>query len=138
MTHRKVTLAGVPAACLLLWEPGDNSPFELDSAYAFSANPPTDVSKITIKLHSINGAAVPSTSFIFQPDPPNKRFLVLQNQTMRATFYNFYPFNYPTGLIYGPNRDSLSGGLGYDLSVQMLTPVNDLVLEANIEPGRSR
>ena len=135
MTHRKVPLSGVPAACLLLWEPGDNSPFELDSAYAFSANPPTDVSKITIKLHSINGAAVPSTSFVFQPDPPNKRFLVLQNQTLRATFYNFYPFNDPTGLIYGPNRDSLSGGLGYDLSVQMLTPVNDLVLEANIEPG---
>jgi hypothetical protein len=134
MSIRQVNLSGVGVA-LLLWEPGDNSPFELGSAYAFASNPPTDVSKINIKLHSINGAAVPSTSFIFQPDPVNKRFLVLQNQVIRGTFFNFYPFADPTGLIYGPNRDSLSGGLGYDLFVQMLTPVNAMVLEANIDPG---
>ena len=42
---------------LLLWEPGDNSPFEIDSSYAFTSNPPADVSKINIKLHSKNAAA---------------------------------------------------------------------------------
>ncbi|MGA2641007.1 MAG: hypothetical protein ABSG21_08890 [Spirochaetia bacterium] len=135
MTHRKVTLSGLPAACLLLWEPGDNSPFEIESSYAFSANPPTDVSKINIKLNSKNAALPLPPTPIFQPDPPNKRFLVLQNQTVRSTFYNFYPFPDPTGLIYGPDRDSLSGGLAYDIYVQMLTPVSDYVLEANIEPG---
>jgi hypothetical protein len=131
---RKVAVSGV-GDCLLLWEPGDNSPFEIDSSYAFSANPPTDVSKINIRLKAKDASASLPTNFIFQPDPLNKRFLVLQNQTLRATFYNFYPFPDPIGLIYGPERDSLSGGLAYDIYVQMLTPVSDYVLEANIEPG---
>jgi hypothetical protein len=135
MTHRRVTLAGVSADCLLLWEPGDNSPFEIDSSYAFSANPPTDVSKINIRLNAKDASASLPTNLIFQPDPANKRFLVLRNQSMRATFYNFYPFVDSTGLLYGPDRDSLSGKLDYDIYVQMLTPVNDMVLEANIEPG---
>ncbi|MGO9308164.1 MAG: hypothetical protein ACLQDL_03965 [Spirochaetia bacterium] len=135
MSHRNVTLSGI-GKTLLLWEPGDNSPFEIDSAYAFSANPPADVSKINIKLNLKDAAAtLPTFTPIFQPDPPNKRFLVLQNQTLRSTFYNFYPFPDPLGLIYGPERDSLAGGLGYDIYVQMLTPVSGYVLEANIEPG---
>jgi hypothetical protein len=135
MAIRQVNVSGV-GVCLLLWEPGDNSPFEIDSAYAFSANPPADVSKINIKLVLKDATAtLPPFTPIFQPDPPNKRFLVLQNQTLRSTFYNFYPFPDPLGLIYGPERDSLAGGLSYDLYVQMLTPVSGYVLEANIEPG---
>jgi hypothetical protein len=134
MSIRQVSIPGVGDA-LLLWEPGDNSPFEIDSSYAFSATPPADVSKINIKLHSKNAAVSPPTNIIFQPDPANKRFLALQNKDIRATFYNFYPFPDTTGLIYGPNRDSLSGGLDYDIFVQMLTPVNEMVLEPNIEAG---
>jgi hypothetical protein len=137
MAVRQVTLSGVGTA-LLLWEPGDNSPFEIDSTYAFSANPPTDVSKINIRLNSKNASVSLPTNLIFVPDPPNKRFLVLRNQNIRGgvqPFYNFYPFSDPTGLIYGPNRDSLAGSLDYDVYVQMLTPVNEMVLEANIEAG---
>jgi hypothetical protein len=134
-TVRKVTIPGV-GDTLLLWEPGDNSPFEIDSSYEFSSNPPTDVSKINIKLHSKNAAVPLPTNVSFQPDPANKRFLVLQqSQSIRSTFFNFYPFADPTGLLYGPQRDSLSGLLDYDISVQMLTPVNQMALEANIEPG---
>ena len=135
MSVRKVTLPGV-GDTLLLWEPGDNSPFEIDSTYAFSSNPPTDVSKINIKLNSKNAAVSLPSNVTFQPDPVNKRFLVLRNnQGIRSSFNNFYPFSDPTGLIYGPQRDSLSGQLDYDIYVQMLTPVNQLVLEANIQPG---
>ncbi len=135
MPVRQVDSSGSRPNRLLLWEPGDNSPFEIDSSYAFSSNPPTDVSRINIKMHSKN-AAVSLPAVSFQPDPLNKRFLVLQQtQSIRSTFYNFYPFADPTGLLYGPHRDSLSGGLDYDISIQMLTPVNQMVLEANIDPG---
>lgn len=132
---RQVNLPGV-GLCLLLWEPGDNSPFEIDSSYAFSSHPPSDVSKIRIRLNAKDATPLPTTAFIFQPDPPNNRFSVLLSQSYRS-FANFYPFyaDANAALIYGPQRDSLSGGLDYDLFVQMMTPVNTLVLEANIEPG---
>jgi hypothetical protein len=130
---RKVTLPGV-GDTLLLWQPGDNSPFEIESSYAFSSHPPSDVSKINIKLNPRDSSASLPTNVVFQPDPPNTRFLVLQNLTTRS-FANFYPFADPTGLIYGPNHDSVSGSLDYDLFVQMMSPVSQFVLEANIEPG---
>jgi hypothetical protein len=134
MTHRKVPLADGRNA-LLLWEPGDNSPFEIESSYAFSSHPPSDVSKISIRLNAKDSTALPTTkTFIFLPDPPNNRFSVLLSQNYRS-FPNFYPFDDPTGLVYGPNHDSVSGYLDYDLVVQMMTPVSDFVLEANIEPG---
>jgi hypothetical protein len=137
MTIRQVTINGV-GNTLLLWEPGDNSPFEIESSYAFSASPPADASKINIKLQAKIATATLPAYVIFQPDPPNKRFLVLRNASFRSTFFNFYPFQDPTGLIYGPNHDSISGGLDYDLFVQMMTPVSQFILEANIEPGSAQ
>ena len=110
MSIRQVTLSGVANPLLLLWEPGDNSPFEIDSAYMFSSNPPADVSKINIKLQSKNAAVPLPTNVTFQPDPPNRRFLVLQqSQGIRASFHNFFPFLDPTGLLYGPARDESPG-----------------------------
>ncbi len=133
MAIRQVNLPGVGTA-LLLWEPGDNSPFEIESSYAFSDTPPSDVSKINIRLNARDSTPLPTTAYIFQSDPPNKRFNVLVSQTYR-NFLNFYPFPDPTGLVYGPNHDSIAGSLHYDLFAQMMTPVNQYVLEANIEPG---
>jgi hypothetical protein len=141
MIDRQVALPGV-GACLLLWQPGDNSPFEIESSYAFTSDPPTDVSKISYRLNakdSSGTAAVQSLSptVFFQSDPPNKRFLVLvdQNLTGSNRFRDFFPFADPNGLLYGPQRDSLSGSLDYDIICQFLTPVTDLILEANIVPG---
>ncbi|HET6451838.1 MAG TPA: hypothetical protein VFI08_11030, partial [Spirochaetia bacterium] len=137
MTIRQVTIPAVSASpALLLWQPGDNSPFEIESSYAFSATPPTDVSKISIKLNAKDATPLPTSAFIFQSDPPNKRFSVLWSQTYR-NFMNFFPFyqNANADLIYGPDHDSVSGGLDYDLFVQMMTPVSQYTLEANIDPG---
>ncbi len=134
MNIRKENLPGV-GDCLLLWEPGDNSPFEIDSSYAFSTTPPTDVSKISIKMHAKDAKATLPNNVIFQSDPTNSRFLVLRNQSIRATFYNFYPFDDSDGLLYGPARDSVTGGQDFDIFVQMLKPVTEYVLESNIESG---
>ncbi|HET6484989.1 MAG TPA: hypothetical protein VFH83_01135, partial [Spirochaetia bacterium] len=51
MSSRFVDLsaAGV-GQCLLLWEPGDNSPFEIESSYAFQTKPPDDSSRISFSL----------------------------------------------------------------------------------------
>jgi hypothetical protein len=133
MSTRKVTLPGVGDA-LLLWQPGDNSPFEIDNSYAFTSTPPSDVSQISITLSKKDVSATLPTNVVFQSIPVDKRFTALQSLTSR-TFGNFYPFPDTSGLLYGPDRDSLSGSLGYKIFAQFLTPVDALVLEANIVPG---
>ena len=137
MTDRRVNLPGV-GDCLLLWEPGDNSPFEIGSSYAFSSEPPADVSKISIKLNAKVASATLPTNLIFQTTPSDKRFMALVDLNLASPtnrFKNFLPFDDPKGLLYGPNRDSLQGGLDFDIIYQFLTPVTDMVLEANIVPG---
>ncbi len=146
MANREVSVPGV-GNCLLLWQPGDNSPFEMDNSYAFSATPPTDVSKISFQFNLKDTTAVAPAKIIFQSIPAEKRFLALQNANLRATYENFYPFSQyvdangqshsadPLGLLYGPQHDSLAGTLDFDLLVQFLTPITDYTLEANIEPG---
>jgi hypothetical protein len=136
MSDRSVDLIGAGVGtCLLLWEPGDNSPFEIDNSYAFASAPPDDVSSISYRFRARDAAASPPGDVTFRSDKPGKRFIVLLNEDLRATFANFYPFNDPDGLLYGPRRDSISGTLDFDIVVQFLTPVSDLVLEENVVPG---
>ncbi len=136
MSDRMVDLstAGV-GDCLLLWEPGDNSPFEIESSYAFQNKPPDDSSRISFSLVPLDTSATLPSGLIFQSVPADQRFQVLQDRNLRATFSNFYPFSDPDGLLYGPRRDSLSGVLHFEIFVQALTPVSDLVLEQNVIPG---
>jgi hypothetical protein len=134
MTHRWITLPGI-GDCLLLWEPGDSSPFEIDNSYAFASTPPSDVSRISFTYRLKDASASAPTNVLYQSIPAEKRFVALQDRNVRATFANFYPFPDPTGLLYGPQRDALSGHLDFDLLVQFLTPVSDFTLEASIEPG---
>lgn len=138
---REVALTSVgPGDCLLLWEPGDNSPFEMDNSYAFASSPPTDVSKISYRFNAKTSTAVLPTSLIFQSIPAEVRFMVLKDRNFTGTnrFRNFFPFEEssdPDGLLYGPPRDSLAGSLPFDIFYQFLSPVSDLTLEANIVPG---
>ncbi len=132
---REITLAGVGTA-LLLWQPGDNSPFEIDNSYAFSSTPPTDPSKIAYQLEATAaGAAVP-TGFVFRTVPGENRFQVQLDASQR-NFQDFYPFINmdPSGLLYGPNRDSLAGEFSFDIYVQFVSPISSFSLEQNIEPG---
>lgn len=141
MNHRQVHLSGVNADCLLLWEPGDNSPFEIDNSYVFASSPPADVSKISYRFNAKSASASLPSSLIFQSVPTEVRFMVLVDRDLTGTnrFANFFPFEIsstdPNGLLYGPNRDALTGSLPFDIFYQFLSPVSDLTLEANIVPG---
>ena len=133
---RKINLP-TTGDCLLLWEPGDNSPFEACNTYGFSGTPPADVSRISFQLVEKSQGASPPTGLLYQVDVAARRFSVLVDRDLTGShrFENFYPFPDPTGLLYGPRRDSLSGELGYEIAAQFLTPVDTYLLEADIVPG---
>ena len=141
MSHRKVLLTGLNDNALLLWEPGDNSPFEMENSYAFASSPPTDVSKISYRFNPKSVSVSPPGNLIFQSIPADTRFMVLvdRNFTGANRFSNFFPFENstidPLGLLYGPYRDALSGSLPFDIFYQFVSPVSDMTLEANIVPG---
>ena len=52
-------------------------------------------------------------------------------------FQDFYPFYAldPSNLLYGPNRDELSGEFKFDMHVQFVAPITSFTLEQNIVPG---
>ena len=141
MSHRKVFLTGLNGNALLLWEPGDNSPFEMENSYAFASSPPTDISKISYRFNPKSVSASVPGNLIFQSIPGDTRFMVLVDRNfMGANRYsNFFPFENsstdPLGLLYGPYRDALSGSLPFDIFYQFLSPVSDMTLEANLVPG---
>jgi hypothetical protein len=134
---RKVTLP--VGDCLLLWEPGDSSPFEIGSSYEFASEPPADQSRIAFRLVIKDTAAVLPTGLRFRSIPEEKRFMVLRDPDLGSAafrFWNFYPFDDPTaGLLYGPKRDSIAGALGFAIVAQFLSPVDDLILEPEVIPG---
>jgi hypothetical protein len=137
ITNRQVILPGVGTA-LLLWEPGDISPFEIGSSYFFSSEPPADISQISIKLNPKVANGTLPTNVSFLNTPADRRFMALVDPNLASStnrFYDFFPFPDPTGLLYGPNRDSMRGGLAFDIIYQFLTPVTDMILEADIVPG---
>ncbi len=133
---RQVNLQGVGNA-LMLWQPGDNSPFEIDNSYAFSSTPPTDPSKIAYQFEATAAGASIPTGYVFQTVLGENRYTVLQTANQRSTFQNFYPFYNldSSGLLYGPNRDSTTGEFGFDMLVQFVAPLTAFVLDQNIEAG---
>ena len=133
---RQINLQGVGAA-LMLWQPGDNSPFEIDNSYAFSSTPPTDPSKIAYQFEATGAGASIPTGYVFQTVLGENRYTVLQTASQRSTFQNFYPFYNldSSGLLYGPNRDSTTGEFGFDMLVQFVAPLTAFVLDQNIEAG---
>ncbi|MCX7038025.1 MAG: hypothetical protein NT005_02665, partial [Spirochaetes bacterium] len=122
-------------SCLLLWEPGDDSPFEIRSTYQLAGTPPADVSRSAFHLADKVVGAAPATQFDYRVDAAARQFSVLVDLDTRASFGNFYPFPDPTGLLYGPKRDSLAGKLDYEIAAYFLTPVDAYRLEADIVPG---
>jgi hypothetical protein len=133
MSDRKISLGLVD--CLLLWEPGDNSPFEIRGTYQFAGTPPADASRISFQLaEKTPGAALP-TGLLYEVDTAARQFSVLVDRDTRASFGNFYPLPDPTGLVYGPDRDSLAGKLDYEIAARFLSPVDAYILEADIVPG---
>ncbi|MGO9413344.1 MAG: hypothetical protein ACLQCB_21670 [Spirochaetia bacterium] len=132
---RQVNLQGVGTA-LMIWQPGDNTPFEIDNSYAFANTPPTDPSKIGYQFEATAAGAQVPTGYAFRTVIGESRYQV-QMTALPRNFQDFYPFYAldPSNLLYGPNRDELSGEFKFDMHVQFVAPITSFTLEQNIVPG---
>jgi len=140
MSVRRVAVSGV-GNCLLLWEPGDPSPFQIANTYAITIDTPAEASRIRTFLESKRAGTPPDLRF--KVDTSLKLVTVSVNDDVRD-FSNWYPFqddSDPTAginMLYGPNRDALEGLLEYELVVQSLQPVEGYLLGTDVVPGSVR
>jgi hypothetical protein len=142
MTSRRITVNS--QTCLLLWEPGKFSPFEMLSAYDLGSPAPNDVSTVRIKLIPAGApeSTYPnfSTPVYFNVVPGLRFFTVYADSNTRGNFQNHYPFpdGSPLHQLYGPARDHIPPYFEYDVFVQMPTGYESYVLDSNIVPGSIR
>jgi hypothetical protein len=143
LDDRKVTVPGI-GDCLLLWEPGDQSPFQAANTYAFSIAAPSETSRVTAFLEKKAAGALVPANILFQIDATARQVsLLVKGTDFRDDFYNWYPFwtappDAPINLLYGPERNALSGLLDLELVVQALQPVDGYVLGSDVVPGSVR
>ena len=144
MNRRDVDIAGV-GHCLLLWEPGDQSPFQAANTYAFEIAAPGSGTGLRAILETKpeNPAtgAMPDVDFSF--DAVNRRVTPYVDQDFRANFGNWYPFHdldsdAPINLLYGPDRNALDGLLDFEIVVQARVPVDGYVLGSEVVAGSVR
>jgi len=135
VSSRQVTLPGGQIG-LMIWQPGDNSPFEIDNSYAFANTPPTDPSKIGYQFEATGAGASVPTGYVFRTIIGQTRYQV-QFDNLSRNFQDFYPFYAldPSNLLYGPDRDQLAGEFKFDMHVQFVAPITSFTLEQNIVPG---
>jgi hypothetical protein len=136
MNRRQITITGI-GDCLLLWEPGDPSPFQLANTYAFAIAAPADASRVRAFLEKKTTTTPPNMQF--EVNTSLKVVALTINNDLRD-FHNWYPFweapeDAPINLLYGPERDALEGLLEYELVVQALQPVDGYVLGTDVVPG---
>jgi hypothetical protein len=122
---------------LLLWEPGDLSPFQAANAYAFTFAPPADPARLRAFLEPKVAGAAPPQPILFLADPDLKVVNLLVDRGFRSQGRNWYPFwkspaDDPVNLLYGPGRDSLDGLLDLELVVQSLQKVDGYVLGSDV------
>lgn len=136
---RKVSVPGI-GDCLLLWEPGDLSPFQAANAYAFTFVPPADPARLRASLEPKVAGAAPPQPILFLADRDLKVVSLLVDRDFRSQGRNWYPFwespaDDPVNLLYGPERDSLAGLLDLELVIQALQPVDGYVLGSGVVPS---
>jgi hypothetical protein len=142
MIDRRVVVTGV-GDCLMLWEPGDLSPFQAANGYAFTFEPPADPSRLRAFLEPTVAGAEPPQAILFQADRDLKTVSLLVDRDFRSQGRNWYPFwkspaDDPVNLLYGPGRDSLAGLLDLELVVQAQLPVDGYVLGSDVVPSSVR
>jgi hypothetical protein len=142
MNLRAVDVPGV-GVCLLLWEPGDLTPFQAANAYAFTFAPPADPARLRAFLEPKVTGAEPPQPILFLADRDLKVVSLLVDRDFRSQGRNWYPFwespaDDPVNLLYGPKRDSLAGLLDLELVVQSLQKVDGYVLGSDVVPSSVR
>ena len=148
MSERQVIVGS--DTCLLLYRPGEFSPFEVLSSYALDGTVPEDLSRLRVAIvrkGNLNTKIPPDTADVAFRLTPGEDFIrayYLDDPDLRAEFRNLYPFldaSNPTppfdpeNLLYGPLADAKPGYLNYEILVSELTPVSTYRIGSDIVPG---
>ncbi|MBN2352145.1 MAG: hypothetical protein JXD23_06195 [Spirochaetales bacterium] len=124
--------------CLLVWEPGTFSPFEMLSAYDLGVTAPQDLSKVRITVvpkGQPDGSYAMSPPVYFDVTPGRTFFVVSLNANTRSDFRNHYPFPDTDRQLYGPVLDHIPPFFEYELSVEAATGLETYTLEPKVVPG---
>ncbi|MBN1525221.1 MAG: hypothetical protein JW904_12100 [Spirochaetales bacterium] len=127
--------------CLLLWEPGEFSPFEMLTAYDIGVAAPEDVSTVAIKTIP-RGAPESSYTLLspvyFRVEPERTFFTAYVDSNPRTNFRNHYPFDDPLHQFYGPVREHIPVYTDYEIYAKVPTGTTSYSLSSNVVPGSVR
>ncbi len=127
--------------CLLLWEPGSFSPFEIQAYYDLPEFAPDDIWRIQLKLVNKEGSkeidTLPDINFLINTE--QGYFSAYKTLNLRDDFNNLYPFFNIDGIsndwIYGPYSNTIEGKYDKEILVSVLNPVSGYYLDSNVLPG---
>lgn len=127
--------------CLLLWEPGSFSPFEIESYYYLPEYAPDDAWRILVRLVDREGSDEIETlpNINFSLNTTDNYFHAYKTINLRDDLNNLYPFfnmdGYTNEWLYGPYSNSIEGRSDYEILLSILNPVSGFFLDSNVLPG---
>lgn len=139
MTDREVMLSN-GLSCLLLYEPGLFSPFDISSTYEVSDDLPDSQWMVeTSIVKKGTYMEFPLTrSVLFTCDRENKQIIVYADNNLGENFRNLYPFIDTSPDIYGPGIPANHISSGYEILLELLYPVTEYYLDPDVIPGSIR
>lgn len=139
MTDKKVDLNN-DLSCLLLYEPGIFSSFDILSTYEVADGFP-DVQwmvETSVVKKGTNKEFSLTRPVLFKYDRENQRLIVYLNDNLRNNFRNLYPFIDTSRDIYGPGTPVSHLSSDYEILLELLYPVSEYYLDPDIIPGSVR
>jgi len=134
MLERRIAVGGI-GHCLMLWEPGDSSPFQICGSYASSTQIPTTTGCFYYGFEAKDVGAVIPTGITFQSASDGWRLDAYAASGSRRLFANAWPLPDADGSIYGKTGKAAVQVADYQILTQILTPVDEYVLDSDLVPG---
>ncbi len=130
-------------SCLLLWEPGEFSPFQANNVYSLANVIPADLAQVRIVTTGRNRTTevVFEYPLRFMLDSDESSLHVYRSATYpegTPELVDFYPFPDEEGLLYGPRAGIEALYPDLEIRVRILYPVADFLLEQDIMRGSVR
>ncbi|MBN2443235.1 MAG: hypothetical protein JXJ04_17880 [Spirochaetales bacterium] len=126
--------------CLLLYEPGIFSSFEIESTYEVVNGFPADQWMVETSLvqKGTYTQFLPENPVLFKADTNNNRLIVTADENLRTNFRNLYPFIDTSPGIYGPESSGSHFSEKYEILLELLFPVSYYYLDTDVIPGSIR
>lgn len=134
MQDRRIRLGGV-GDCLMLWEPGDCSPFQICGSYASSTQIPAAAGCFLSEFEARTAGAALPQGIAFQSASDGWRMDAYAAPGSRRLFPNAWPMPDADGTIYGGAGAKRVQAPDYLILSRILTPVDGFVLDSDLVPG---